>query len=111
MVDLTDASFDEALASGVTVVDFWSPGCGPCRIVEPALAELESLYMGQVTFARVNIDVHHKIALRYRVMSVPTVIYFVDGRPGDVAFMSQPKHVYKERLDRVLATAHPEIAQ
>jgi thioredoxin 1 len=111
MVDLSDTSFDEALSFGVAVVDFWSPNCSPCRIVEPALIELEVLYSNRVKFARVDISLHHKIAFRNRVMSVPTVIYFVDGRPVDLVSMSHPKYVYKERLDRVLATTRLEIAQ
>ncbi len=102
MIDLTDETFDEVVNVGVTVVDFWATWCRPCQMIEPMLAELESSYTRKVKFARVDVDEHHKTALRNRVMGVPTVIYFVDGRPVAVLSTAYPEHVYKERLDQIL---------
>lgn len=94
--------FVQALAGGTTLVEFWSPGCGPCRIVGPALEALELHYEGRVDFVRVNVDVHPDVALQQRVMGVPTVIIYEGGCPVDVLYSSYPPQVYQERLERAL---------
>lgn len=101
VLDLTDESFDTALGDGITIVEFWSPDCRPCKIVTPALAELADEYAGRATFARVNTAEEVQVALRNRVLGVPTVIYYVDGQPRDVLYTSYPKQVYRERLDQL----------
>ncbi len=105
MIDLTDETFDEAVNVGVTVVDFWATWCKPCAIVEAVLTDLESVYQGRATFARVEVDTQQKTTFRNRVNGTPTVIYFVDGRPVDVLYSTHPQHDYKERLEQILARA------
>jgi thioredoxin 1 len=80
---VTEATFDEALAAdGVPLlVDFWAPWCGPCRMVEPVLADIAALRRGSLRVVRVDMDENPGLSLRYGVMSVPTLLLFADGEP------------------------------
>ena len=78
MVELDTATFDETIGEGPVVIDFWAPWCRPCRALEPILEKLES----RVAVARLNIDEHPAIASRYEVLSIPTVMLFVQSLRG-----------------------------
>jgi thioredoxin 1 len=104
MLELTDETFDDVVKRGICVVDFWSTNCIPCKIVTPALEELSLEYAGKATFATVDVDTQMKTAFKNRVLGIPTVIYFVDGRPMDVLYASYPKRVYEERLLKLIQT-------
>jgi thioredoxin 1 len=77
-----DASFaNEVLRSRVpVVVDFWSPGCGPCRMLEPVVTDLATDYAGRVKVVEVNAAEAGRTAARFGVMGTPTVVFFRDGR-------------------------------
>lgn len=61
------------------VVDFWAPWCGPCRLVAPELDKLAARVGSSVKFVKVNVDDNRDLAVRYGVMSIPTLAKFVDG--------------------------------
>jgi thioredoxin len=81
MQELDASTFDEAIAGGPVVVDFWAPWCRPCHAIEPSLEELAEGAAGRVAFAKLNIDEHPEIAARYEVLSIPTVTLFEGGEP------------------------------
>jgi thioredoxin 1 len=101
MFEVTDASFEhDVLDADVPVVlDFWAPWCGPCRKVEPILAQLESYARGKVEFAKINIDEHPLVASRYGVLSIPTTIVFANGEVHDTLVGARPRTHYERALE------------
>lgn len=77
-VVLTDATFASQIARGPAVVDFWAQWCGPCRTIAPVIEELAG-EQPDVTFAKLNVDENPVTATRFRVQSIPLLIFFRDG--------------------------------
>lgn len=79
--DVTEASWDSEVAASETpvVVDFWAPWCGPCRMVAPEIDKLAAKYGSDVKFVKLNIDEASALAVRYGVMSIPTIARFDGG--------------------------------
>jgi thioredoxin 1 len=107
--EVTDESFqrDVLEASEPVVVDFWAPWCGPCRAVEPVLADLEREHEGKVGFAKLNIDENIETASRFSVLSIPTTILFEDGRPQETVIGARPRAHYERAWARWLTSSTP----
>jgi thioredoxin 1 len=85
------------------LVDFWAPWCGPCRMVAPVVDELANEYDGKVAFFKINVDNTPKLAVKYGVMSIPTLIIFKSGQPVSNIVGFRPKPELKKNLDAALA--------
>ena len=86
------------------LVDFWSPRCGPCRMLGPVIEQLAEEYEGKdVLVGKVDVDESPELAARYGVMSVPTVILFQNGEEKDRKVGVMPFEVYDELLDGALS--------
>lgn len=106
-VELTDGNFGGEIAEGITLVDFWAPWCGPCRIIGPVIEELAGQYEGRVKVGKVNVDENPQTAGQFRVMSIPTLILFKDGQPVEMMVGAQPKRAFETLLDKYApAAAH-----
>ena len=79
-VHFNKEGFDKALASGqLLMVDFWADWCGPCKMLAPVIEGLGDEYEGKAIVGKINVDEEQELAIRYGVMSIPTVIFFKDG--------------------------------
>ena len=83
MEELTNQTFDTAIASGLTLVDFWAVWCGPCRMQTPILEELSRELSDNQKIAKVNVDQQRDLALKFGIQSIPTILVFQDGRLVD----------------------------
>lgn len=101
-VELTDTNFASEIAEGLTLVDFWAPWCGPCRIIAPVVEELAGQYEGRVKVSKVNVDDNPATAGQFRVMSIPTLLLFKDGQLVDTLVGAQPKRAFEALLDKHL---------
>ncbi|SMB77828.1 thioredoxin family protein [Deinococcus hopiensis] len=102
MVELTDQTFQAQVSQGLWIVDFWSKTCAPCRVVTPILEDLEREY-GQIKFGAVEATEELRTALSNRVISFPTVISYVNGRPVSVLHGAQPARVFRSRAEELLS--------
>jgi thioredoxin len=104
IVTLTSTSFDEVVgASDVpVVVDFWAEWCGPCKMISPILVEVAAEHAGKIVVAKLNVDENPDLAIRYNVMSIPTLLVFEDGEVGRRIVGAKPKHALLEELSEFL---------
>ena len=88
----TAAEFEEAIAKGEVLVDFWATWCGPCRMLAPVLEEVEK-ELPDLTIVKVDVDEAPELAAKFGISSIPTLIRFQDGKEGEktLGFMPKPK--------------------
>ncbi|HHX56215.1 MAG TPA: thioredoxin [Clostridiales bacterium] len=95
----TDENFEqEVLNSDLPVlVDFYADWCGPCKIIAPIIEELAAEYEGKVKIGKINVDEEQNSSKKYKVMSIPTLIFFKDGEQVDklVGVLSKDQLVEK----------------
>lgn len=92
-VAVTDATFGTEIEAykGLAVVDFWATWCGPCRMIAPILDQLASEYNGKAKVAKVDVDTNQQTAMRFNVRSIPSILFFKDGKHVDTVVGAVPK--------------------
>lgn len=99
----TDSNVKEAIASGKpVVVDFWAEWCGPCRMVGPIVEELAEEYADKVTIGKLNVDENTEAPSEYGIRSIPTILFFKDGKVVDTHVGAAPKAQLKEKIDALI---------
>jgi len=102
-IELTASNFEATLAEGVSLVDFWAPWCGPCRMIAPVVEELAEDYDGKANICKVNTDEEQEIAVKFGIRSIPTVMFFKNGQLVDQIVGAQSKAAFAEKIDALLA--------
>ena len=103
--ELTDDNWDKAVlaAEGPVLVDFWATWCGPCRMIGPFIDELASEFKGRAIVGKLNVDENPKVAERYAIRSIPTLMVFRDGKVVDQRLGAAPKAEMARLLEGHLA--------
>ncbi len=84
------------------VVDFYADWCGPCRMVSPVIEQLSQEYAGRVKFAKVNTDENPEIAMKYGIMSIPTIMVFKNGQVASTVIGAGPASTYRQKIEAAL---------
>jgi len=106
IIELTSATWDNEVlqTSGLVMVDFWAVWCGPCRMIAPTIEELAKEYTGKLKVGKLNTDENSEIASRYKIMGIPTVMFFKDGQKVDQIVGAVPKPQLKAKIDSLLGS-------
>lgn len=103
---LSDVTFAQAVGKHpLTVVDFWAPWCGPCRIISPVIEELAKQYSGKVAFGKVNVDENLALSSSFGIEGIPTIMLFSRGRPIDAIVGAVPKAIIESKIRTHLGRA------
>ncbi len=101
--DINDANFDKEINTNVPVlVDFWAEWCGPCKKLGPIVEEVAKDYQGKAKVMKLNVDENMETAQKFQVMSIPTLIFFKQGKAVDQIVGAVPKNVIESKLAGLL---------
>lgn len=98
----TDSNWNQEVEQSLVpvVVDFWAPWCGPCRMVSPVIERLAEKYNGRLKVVKVNVDENQMLAMKFNIMSIPTIMLFRDGKALDQAIGAAPSEFYERFLTK-----------
>jgi thioredoxin 1 len=101
---VTDATFGQEVEQqrGLVVVDFWATWCGPCHMVAPIMEQLATEYNGRMKVVKVDVDANQQITMRFNVRSIPSILFFKDGRHVDTLVGAYPKGAFDEKIKQHL---------
>ncbi|WP_290491042.1 MULTISPECIES: thioredoxin [unclassified Aerococcus] len=97
-VKVTDSTLASEVQDAITLVDFWAPWCGPCKMLGPVLEELAAEFAPKIKIAKLNIDENKVTASQLGIMSIPTMVLYKNGQPVEKIVGYQPKEVLKAYL-------------
>ncbi|MGM0520119.1 MAG: thioredoxin [Campylobacterota bacterium] len=100
--ELTPSNFEEVTNSGVSLVDFWAPWCGPCRMIAPVIEELAEEFDGKANICKVNTDEEQDLAVKYGIRSIPTIIFMKDGEVVDQMVGASSKQALADKINSYL---------
>ena len=98
-VTLNNENFKAETAAGVVVVDFWADWCSPCRMFGPIVKEVAKEVGGKAKVGKLNVDENQKIAEKFNIMSLPTILIFKDGKIMESLIGAQPAEILIEKIN------------
>jgi thioredoxin 1 len=101
--DVNDSDFDNQVASGTVLVDFWAPWCGPCKAIAPILEELATDFGAKLKVVKINVDDNKEAAMKYNVRSIPKLILFKDGQVVDQMVGARTKSELVDLVNKAVA--------
>ncbi len=105
-MDVNETNFKrEVIDSPIPVLaDFWADWCVPCKMIEPIVEEIEKEYAGKLKVVRINVDDNQNIAIQYGIMSIPSLLLFVNGKVEEQIVGAVPKRVILSKIQRFLTS-------
>lgn len=103
-LNINDSSFEHEVlqSSQFTIVDFWAPWCGPCKMIGPVLDDIASRFEGQLKVTKLNVDESSETSQRFGIISIPTLIFFRDGKIVDRITGAVSRSQLETRINRLL---------
>lgn len=103
-VQVTDSTFESFVKKyPKVVVDCWAPWCGPCRMLSPTIDALAKDLQGEIAFAKLNTDDNFGTAGKFKIMSIPTLLFFKDGQLVNKMVGAAPRAVVEQEIRKALA--------
>jgi thioredoxin 1 len=101
-IELTKENFEATTKEGVSMVDFWAPWCGPCRMISPIIEELAEEFEGKAKICKVNTDEEAELSTEFAVRSIPTIVFMKDGEIVDTIMGANSKQVFVDKINSLL---------
>jgi thioredoxin 1 len=101
-IELNQNNMTETINEGVSLVDFWAPWCGPCRMIAPVIDQLAVDFAGIAKICKVNTEEETELTAQYQVRSIPTILFFKDGKIVDQLIGATTKAKLEEKLNAYL---------
>ncbi|MFW5947531.1 MAG: thioredoxin [Gemmatimonadota bacterium] len=103
-IPVDDGSFEAEIegSEGLAMVDFWAEWCGPCRMVAPVVRELAAEYEGKLKVGKLDVDENQRTAMRYNIRSIPSILFFKDGKHVDTVVGAVPKPMLERKIQEHL---------
>ncbi|MDR0357614.1 MAG: thioredoxin [Clostridiales Family XIII bacterium] len=102
IITLTVENYETEISSGSIVIDFFANWCGPCKSFAPVFEEAAARYEGKIKFAKINVDEQRDLALKNKVMSIPTLLFFKDGEQVDRVTGVTDQATLSKKLDLIV---------
>jgi len=101
---LTEGNFEKIVNSGkVVVVDFWAEWCMPCKMIGPIIDELSNeMDVDKVTMAKCDVDSERNIAIKFSITSIPSILFFKDGKVMDQVVGAVPKRMIVDKINELI---------
>ncbi|XPV69849.1 MAG: thioredoxin [Halarcobacter sp.] len=101
-LELDQSNIEDTVKEGVTLVDFWAPWCGPCRMIAPVIEQLAQEFEGKAKICKVNTEVEQDLTVKYQIRSIPTILFFKDGEIVDQLIGTTTKGALEEKINKYL---------
>jgi thioredoxin 1 len=101
LLEITDENFaaEVEASEGLTMIDFWAVWCGPCRTIAPIVEQIADEYAGRVRVAKLDVDANPRTTTRFNVRSIPSILFFKDGKVVDTLVGAYPRHILQARIE------------